>query len=246
MNNNYVMLNNVDHQGVRVITERSARLGDDVNYAMTFPMEFRQAQSCYPIFLRKDNETGKFFPIVLFGFEQQENLFLQDENWDAPYIPIMIRRHPFLIGFQQSQDQGGEKQSVVSIDMNSPRVSESEGEALFLEHGGSSEFLVSMTKLLETIQFGHELNTEFIDALVEFDLVESVSMAVTLDDQSKHQLLGYYTINEEKLLKLDGDALAKLHSGRHLESIYMILASLSCFRDLIEKKNQQLESARPQ
>ena len=240
MNNQYVMLNNVDHQNVRVITEHSAQYGDDVGFAMTFPLEFRQIQGCYPIFLRKDSETGKFFPIALFGFEQQENLFLTDDGWNAPYIPLMIRRHPFLIGFQEAQEPGAEKQAVVSIDMKSPRVNENEGESLFLEHGGSSEFLVSMTELLETVQFGHQLNEEFVAAIAEFDLIESVSMAVTLNDQSKHQLLGYYTINEEKLLNLDGAALEKLHKDRHLESIYMMLASLSCFRDLIQLKNEKL------
>jgi hypothetical protein len=56
---NYVMLNNVDHQNVKVITERSARYGDNVHHAMTFPIEFRRVQASYPIFFQKDSEISK-------------------------------------------------------------------------------------------------------------------------------------------------------------------------------------------
>lgn len=241
-NNNYVLLNNVEHQNVKVITDRSARYGDDVNFVPTFPLEFRNIQSCYPIFFRKDANTGKFSPIVLFGFEPRENLYLNEQGWDAHYIPLMIRRHPFLIGFQQVQDQGDTKQAVVSIDMNSPRVNESEGEALFLEHGGVSEYLTSVTEMLETIQLANEMNDGFVDTLLQLDLIESFTLQVELKDGSKHELLGYYTINEEKLRELDGETLGSLHSQNYLESIFMMLASLSSFRTLVEKKNDQLDA----
>jgi len=243
MANNYVMLNNVEHQNVRVIMERSARYGDDVNFALTFPLEFRNIQSCYPIFFRKDANTGEFSPIALFGFEPRENLYLSDDGWDAHYIPLMIRRHPFLIGFQQVKDQGDTKQAVVSIDMNSPRVNESEGEPLFLEHGGISDYLSSMTEMLETIRLADDMNAGFVGALLELDLIESVTMQVELKNRSKHELLGYYTINEDKLKELDSETLGGLHSKHYLESIFMILASLSCFRTLVEKKNDQLADA---
>ena len=245
MTNNYVMLNNVEHQNLKVITERSARYGDDIDFALTFPLEFRNIQSCYPIFFRKDANTGQFSPIALFGFQPRENLYLSDAGWDAHYIPLMIRRHPFLIGFQQVRDEGDTKKAVVSIDLNSPRVNESEGQALFLEHGGISEYLTSITEMLETIRLASEMSTGFVDALLELDLIESVTMQVELEDKSKNELLGYYTINEEKLQQLDGEALGKLHANHHLESIFLIIASMSNFRTLVQKKNDQLPGVRP-
>jgi hypothetical protein len=240
------MLNNVEHQNVKVITERSARYGDNVHFVMTFPIEFRRVQSCYPIFFQKDASTGKFYPIALFGFEAGENLFLNDNGWQVNYVPLMIRRHPFLIGYQNAPEEVDAKRSVVSIDMESPRVSETEGEALFLPHGGTSEFLASMIEVLEDIKVGHEMNAKFVDALLEFDLIESVSMEIELKDGSKRQLLGLYTINEERLEQLDGDALGKLHGRQFLQPIYMILASLSSFRTLIDRRNDQLaDPSRP-
>ena len=237
---NYQMLNNVDHQNVKVITERSARYGDNVHFVMTFPIEFRRIQSCYPIFFQKDANTGKFFPLALLGFEEGQNLFLGEEGWDANYVPLMIQRHPFLIGYQADNEAADGKKPVVSIDMDSPRVNEDEGEALFLPHGGTSEYLASMTKTLEDIQFGHQMNEAFIEALLEFELIESVAMEVELDDGSKRQLLGLYTIDENKLAQLDSEALGKLHSQQYLLPIYMILASLGCFRTLIDRVNAKL------
>jgi hypothetical protein len=240
MTNNFVLLNNVEHQNVKIITKRSAIYGDSVHFAMTFPIEFRRVQSCYPIFFQKDADTGKFFPIALFGFEADENLFLNEDGWDANYIPLMIRRHPFLIGFQKAREEADEKSSVVSIDMGSPRVNETEGEALFLPHGGTSQYLASMIQVLEDIKVGHEMNSLFIEALLELDLIESVSMEIELNDGSKRQLLGLYTINEERLEQLDSDALAKLHRRQFLQPVYMILASFSSFRTLIDRRNDQL------
>ena len=237
---NYVMLNNVEHQNVKIITERSKRFGDKVNLALTFPIEFRRVQSCYPIFFQKDAGSGPFHPIALFGFAAAEPIFMYADEWDANYVPLMIRRNPFLIGYQKSPQESDANQSVVSIDMDSPRVGETEGEALFLPHGGTSEYLASMIENLEDIKVGHEMNAAFVDALLELDLIESVSMEIELNDGSKNQLLGLYTIDEERLEQLDGEALGKLHRRQFLLPIYMILASLSSFKTLIGKKNEQL------
>lgn len=241
MANDYVLLNNVEHKNVKIITQRSARYGDDVSYSMIFPLEFRNVQSCYPIFFRKDDNSGKLFPIALFGVEGRENLYLSDAGWEAPYIPLMIRRHPFLIGLQQVQGEGDTERAVVSIDMNSPRVNESEGEPLFLEHGGTSDYLAKMTEVLDTIHLASKMNEGFINTLIDLDLIELVGLDIKLKNGSRHELAGLYTINEDNLQKLDGAALEKLHRDNYLESIYMMLSSLSCFRTLVEKKNDQLE-----
>lgn len=62
---NYVLLNNSAHKDLRVITTRSESYGDNVMHAMTFPIEFRDVQSSYPIFFCKDSESGQFYPAAL-------------------------------------------------------------------------------------------------------------------------------------------------------------------------------------
>ena len=88
---NHVLLNNVDHKDLKVITTRSAEFGDDKKCAITFCWEFRSIQAHYPIFFTKDAETGEFASVAMFGFEDKENLFLNDTGWDASYIPLRYR-----------------------------------------------------------------------------------------------------------------------------------------------------------
>jgi hypothetical protein len=235
---NYVVLSPTAHKKVKVITQRSADYGDAVKYAITFPLEFRNIQACYPIFFSKSNETGEFFPIALFGFEDQENLFLSDDGWDAPYIPMMLERHPFLIGYQGAEE---DKNPVVSIDMDNPRVSEQQGEVLFEETGQPTDFLKDVMGKLEALHQGHEHNKGFIAALTGLGLLEPFTLEITLDNGSTNQLLGFYTINEQKLNELDGESLGGLNAAGYLQPLYMAVASYACIRTLIEKKNALLQ-----
>ncbi|MCB1609598.1 MAG: SapC family protein, partial [Xanthomonadales bacterium] len=57
---NHVLLNNVEHQDLRVITRRGADLGDQVMFAVTFPDEFRSIQAHFPIVFRKTAEQPAF------------------------------------------------------------------------------------------------------------------------------------------------------------------------------------------
>lgn len=228
--NNPVALNNIDHKDLRVITTRSAAYGDDVKFALTFPAEFRNVQAHYPIVFQKTAD-GKFQSIALLGFKDNENLFLGPHGWDAPYVPLTVERRPFLIGFR-------DQQPMVHIDLASPRISRTEGEALFREYGGSTDFLERMSSVLLTIHQGLEAAPAFIAALLQHDLLESFVLDVELNDRSQHRLTGFYTINEERLGRLDAGALERMHSAGYLQAIYMVIASLSHFRDLIERRNR--------
>ena len=227
---NNVLLNNIDHKDLRVITTRGAAYGDDVKFALTFPAEFRNVQACYPIVFHKAAD-GKFQSIALFGFQDRENLFLGPSGWDAPYVPLTVERQPFLIGFR-------DREPLVHIDLASPRVSRSEGEALFREYGGPTEFLERMSSVLLTIHQGLEAMPAFVDTLLQHELLESFVLDIELDDKSQHRLTGFYTINEERLGALDAGALERMHKAGHLQAIYMAIASLSHLRDLIERRNR--------
>jgi hypothetical protein len=228
--NNAVALNNIDHKDLRVITTRSAAYGDDVKFALTFPAEFRNVQAHYPIVFQKTAD-GRFQSIALLGFQDKENLFLGPDGWDAHYVPLTVERQPFLIGFR-------DREPMVHIDLGSPRVSRTEGEALFRAYGGSSEFLERMSSVLLTIHQGLEAVPAFVDALVQHDLLESFVLDVELNDRSQHRLAGYFTINEERLGALEAGALERMHKAGYLQAIYMAIASLSHFRDLIERRNR--------
>jgi hypothetical protein len=226
---NGVLLNNIDHKDLRIITTRGADYGDSVMFALTFPPEFRSVQAHYPIVFRKTAEA-QFQPIALFGLKERQNLFLEPGGWDATYLPLMVERQPFLIGVANQE-------MMIHVDLDSPRISRTAGEALFREHGGSSEFLERMNSVLLAIHQGLEKTPLFITALLEHDLLESFVLDIELDDGSQNRLAGFYVINEERLAGLDGAMLERLSKAGHLQAAYMAIASLSNFRDLIRRQN---------
>jgi hypothetical protein len=241
---NFALLNNIAHKDLRVVREHSAQYGDNEMSAVTFPQEFRAIQNEYPIFFQKNSENGKFMPVALLGLRQNENLFLTDRGWDAQYIPASVKRRPFLIGIQPARpDQDTQQPSrMVYVDMDSPRVSNTAGEAVFLPHGGYSPYLESIVDVLEYIHYGTELNERFADALLQYELLEVVTLEITLKNGSRNNLAGLYTINEEKLNALDGNAVAGLHSKDYLEFIYMVLASHANVIKLISRLEARLQN----
>ena len=226
----HALLSNVEHKNLRVINTRGKQYGDDIMYAFTFPAEFRNVQAYYPIVFAKTPD-GTFSPLALFGFHQGQNLFLKDGKWDATYLPLMVERQPFLIG---SAPNG----KVIHIDLDSPRVSQTEGERVFLDHGGTTDFLEHISKVLGFIDESAAATPAFVAALLEHDLLESFALDIQFADGNQHRFVGFYAINEEKLRKLDAAALGKLHERGYLQAMFMALASLSKFRDLIDRANK--------
>jgi hypothetical protein len=224
-----VLLNNIDHRDLKVITERGAAYGDAVMYALTFPAEFRSLQAHYPIVFAKSAD-GQFQPLALFGFQAGENLFLGPEGWNVAYVPLTIARQPFLIGTG--------REMLVHVDLDSPRISRTRGEALFREHGGTTEFLDQMTSRLSMIHHGLMDSGPFIGALLEHDLIESFVFDVPLPDGQTHRLAGFYTIHEERLTKLGASALESLHRVGHLQAIYMVVASIAQLPVLAARRNR--------
>lgn len=233
---NFALVNKEYHQDIRIITDRSAALGDNVQLAMTYPTEFRSIQSTYPIVFRKNGEDD-FIPVALLGFEKDENLFLTETGWDASYIPAMIRKEPFLIG---TQGDDGDPTRVLSLDMDNPRVNTEKGERLFGALGEMTAFLESQANMLEVIYEGHEQNRLFVKALLEQDLLESVTFDITLNNGERNSLLGFYTINEEKIPDLSAETLNLFNRNDMLMPLFMALASTGNIQRLIDLKNARL------
>ena len=233
---NPVLLNHVEHRDLRVDARRGAAFGDDVMYAPAVPAEFRSLQAHYPIVFQRD-AAGGFHPLALLGLRQGENLFLEGERWDATYIPLAIQRQPFLIGVSG-------RERMVHVDLDHPRVRAGTGEALFQGPGIASEFLERARTTLLMLHDGILATPAFVDALQRHQLLESFVLDIRLDDGSDNRLAGFHTIDEQRLHALDGAALEQLSRDGHLLPVYMVLASLSRFRDLIERMNRRRAAGR--
>ena len=230
---NHVAVNPIDHKTLRVSHARSEQAGDGMMCCVTFPDEFRNVQGHYPILFRMNAERTDFHCLAMFGFENGENLFLKEGRWDARYIPLFMDIQPFLIG--RSAEEGGEPKVV--IDLDNARVNEGEGERLFDDSGVATPYLETISKKLAYLDQGYQSTTSFPAALQKYALLEPLTLDIALRDGSQNRLVGFHTINEEKLAGLGSDALADLQGQGYLQPTYMVLASLSHLGDLIERKD---------
>lgn len=238
----HMMLNNVYHKDTKVIAHYAAEYGDNKASVLAFPSEFIELQKHYPIFFRRDGESDEFQCAALLGLEKNENLFLDPScpsGWKADYIPAVLSRGPFLIGFQQSDD-GEEKNAVIHIDMDHPKVSESEGQPLFLTHGGNSPYLNHISSCLTVIDSGLAMQSDMFAQFSTFDLIEPVNIELELSNGEKRKLSGNYTIHEEKLAALSANELHTLNKSGYLPLAFAVVASMTNVRKLIDLKNLKL------
>lgn len=242
----HVLLNNVEHGNLRVVTRYAPEFGDDVHAVPVFPTEFGDVQREYPILFRKEADSGRFQCVALLGLEKGENLFLKDGEWNARYVPGIVARGPFLIGFQEQQVDGEmRKEPVIHIDMDDPRVSETNGEPVFLEHGGNTPYLQRIAGILRGIQDGMAVAGTMFSAFETCGLIEPVNIEVDVHDDVQYVLRGFHTVSEEKLARLDGDTLARLNRAGFLRGAFLMVQSLNNIGRLIELKRQRvLETAR--
>jgi len=218
---NIVVLNKVDHKGLRV----QALAGDARNFVGVIVNEFQNLAMHYPILFSKDADTGAFYCGAMLGFDTGENLFA--EEGANVYRPLNIQRGPF---FTAGAD--------LAIDLESPKVGF--GERLFDEAGEPTTYLKSILALFRDLVPGIERTRIFAETLLGLKLIEPIDINVSFDDGTSRSLAGLYTINKETLRELsDADALNLFRRG-YLDLIYVMSASLRHIPFLANKKNSRL------
>ncbi len=233
---NHALLDNVAHKDLRVRMQFGPAFGDNVGTVIAFPTEFADLQREYPIFFRRD-QNGDFFAVALLGFDKDENLYLDGDRWDAHYLPGMVARGPFLVGFQERQE-GSEvrREAVIHVDLDHPRVSQTEGERVFLDQGGHSPYLQRVTRVLSGLNDGFAVSKPMFAAFTELNLIAPVDLEVKLTGAEPLNLRGFFSIDREKLAALDQEGLLKLHRSGFLQGAYLVLASHANLNVLIERK----------
>jgi hypothetical protein len=241
-----VLLDNIAHQDLRVRTGFSAEFGDNVNSVLVVPTEFVFVQREYPILFRKDS-GGNMQAMALLGLDKDENLFLDEKGWNGRYVPAVLQRGPFLIGFRKN-DQTGEviREPVVHVDLDHPRISQTEGEPVFLKHGGHSPYLDRANRVLQLLYRGTAATAPMFAAFEEAGLIEPMDIEVQLDERTKYQLPGFFGISEKRFAQLDGAQLERLNKPGFLHFALFVLASTGNLHWLIELKNRKRAAARGQ
>jgi hypothetical protein len=238
----YALLDNVAHKDLRVVARFGAEFGDNTGMVPAFPTEWAELQREYPIFFRKDTD-GAWQSVALLGFDSGENLFLRDGHWDAAYLPGVVARGPFLIGFQEQMHDGKlRREAVVNVDLDHPRASFAEGEPVFLPQGGHSPTLERIIDVLRGIHDGSDLGKAMFATLDAAGLIQPLDLRVRVDEHNEVNVTGLHGIDRERLESLDAETLHGLHRAGYLEGIYLVLASLQNVRRLMAEKQRRLRA----
>lgn len=237
----HVLLNNVDHQDLRLITRHGSAFGDSVNQALVFPTEYQDIQRHYPIFFRR-TESGGFKSIALLGFDKDENLFLEGDRWHATHVPAVQRIGPFLIGQPQAapgQELPANAEAMILVDPDHVRISRSEGEPLFLTQGGNSPALMHITSVLQQVYAGQTLSDRMFAAFFETGLLAPVDIEVKISDRQSFMLKDMLTISRAALAGLDGQALQALNQAGFLAMAFHVLSSMGNLSHMITLKTER-------
>lgn len=236
-----VALDNVTHKDLKIITNPSAEFGNNVGCVLTFPTEFAQVQREYPIFFQRQPTTGRYQSVVLLGITENENLFLRGNQWHANYVPAVVTSEPFIIGFEdQSISGGSEHAPVVYVDMDSPRISRTQGEMVFREFGGNTPYLEKVVRNLHALYQGVAAGDLMFQLFSELNLIEPVDLEIKLINGDAYRLRGNYTVNAEKLAALSGSDLERLNKAGILECAFFVATSINNMQNLIDIKNRQI------
>lgn len=237
------VLSSESHRDLRVVTKRGAEYGEAIHMVPVAADELRHLVLEYPVVLIKDRDSERYAMCAMLGFEEGENLFLDGEEWDALYIPAQIRRQPFSLVYTAEKDGKPDPTSVViSVDMESKRIQEDGGEALFNEDGSQTDLLKSVHDVLAGIGPAATATNRFIDTLMKHDLIEPARLDVQFAGGQKRSFEGLYSVQDEKLNKLDGDVLADLYKHGYLQAAWLLLASIGNMRKLLMRKADRNEA----
>ncbi len=227
-------LDNVQHAALKLRRGHGARFGEAVNQVAVFASEFAQVQREYPILFTRTPE-GALQAVAILGFERDENLFLADERWDAPYVPALLRHRPFTIGAEAGEP-------VVCVDLADPRVAPEgeDGDPVFKPHGGNAPMLERALDALRTLQAGAAMASQMTAVFDELELVEPVRLQVSFDESRGVDFDGYLAVVPERIAALDGAALERLNKAGLLDVAVFAAASIGTMPRLIARKQRKL------
>jgi len=203
------MLNPQDHSQLRL------RPGErEPHFVQIVASEFAAAALCCPIVFTKEATTGAFYAGALLGLKPEEGA-LRGVEERGGFNPLSLQRDGFYIAG-----------TGIAIDRASPHFSETEGEPLFDSTGQPAVSLRNIQRVLGQLQAGMAATDEFLRALTELRLLESIDVSLSFRGGEQITLRGLYTVSLDGLRGLDDAAALRLFRSGHLQLAYLAAASV--------------------
>ncbi|WP_158971876.1 SapC family protein [Paraglaciecola sp. L3A3] len=233
---NYIALDCVAHQNLKVRTGYGKVFGDNINHAVVFPTEFETLHREYPIFFRH-NATSGYYAICILGFDKDENLFLEDGRWAARSIPAMCMKGPFALQLTNNKnEQQVESDPIVMVDLDNACINYEVGESVFKAHGGYTPYFEGILQAMRKINVGSQSAEAFFTILDKFKLIEPVEIKIDLAHSGSYKIADLFTISRERLVALSAEELFELNGLGLLEHCFAVVSSAGNTSHLVNMK----------
>ena len=223
--NNILPLNTEEHKDLRLKIDNNFSTFSNTNALPIAGVEFIEASREHAIAFINYQDEG-IIPVYILGLRDNENLLLDDSNnWKYRYVPAFVRRYPYIM---VEPDKDGK--SVVCIDADYEGINDPKGELIFTQKDGETkptERLEAAMDMLKDFNAQLTRTREFTKRLEEFNLLKEISPQINLADGREFSIGGIYTVDEEKLLKLEDKKALTLYRSGEMAWIYNHLASIS-------------------
>ncbi len=218
-------LNTEKHQDLKLIKTKNYDFAKGVSIAPLSYSELIRASRYYPIVFSSDERA---IPKALLSIRQGENSFVdQNGNWLVPYVPVHIRRYPFILA---KRDEEGN--FAVCIEPSASNLSTKEGEPLYTANGEPTD---TLNRTMEFLRRYHQemANTESLFAeLQDKDILVEKNLTIGRGDQEQATIGGFRVVETEKLNEVGNDTLGDWVKRGIMGLIYAHLHSLDNMREL--------------
>jgi SapC len=177
---------------------------------------------------KEDDGRDQIAPIAVLGLMANQNLYENDGQWRASYMPAVVRCYPFCIGRIDAD------RFAICVDTAWPGVQTETGTPLFTAEGEPSPLLSDMRQHLENLETEVQRTRLIGQRLQEYDLLRDMRFDATLADGRQHSLDGFLTVDEEKMQALPDAVVGQLHREGVLGLIHAHWLSMGHMRRLVD------------
>jgi hypothetical protein len=232
-----ITLNKDKHARLRVKDNPSFAQAKELNLCAVLVSELSAVAANFPIVFVQHPETKVTRPVALFGLRPGENAYYGLDGWDATYVPMLIQRHPFLIGMDDADPDA--LQLTMCLDKTSPFLSETDGVALFTESGEATDYLNSRNQMLHDIFAGEKVTEQFTKKILELDLLKPFELILQAMDGQTRKVTGLMTFDETRLRGLSAEQLQDLYKQDFLAACYLMYGSLFQLHRLMQLRTRK-------
>lgn len=229
----FVYLNKESHNNVKFTPQLDINVLKKEQIIPLVFNEFVHVAIQNPIVFVKENQTGRFRAVALYGLKAGQNLTVENNDWQSIYLPKAVRNQYFKL--VEDADHPGEFHIACRIADSA--FSQDKGTPLFEQNGNESNFIKKVQEDLLNYLHQQEKTEKFFKLLSELNLLTPQNLSIETP-QKDYKIDGIYLIDENRLNELSDEGILQLKQANVLTAIYAHIVSKAHVLTLASRANK--------